>query len=139
MPQQECLVTRVLPDQTQAHVTGKPTCTQVSQRRLPTLVCVEKEKAGRIVATPRRSVFHDCHGHLDEGEWITSAGLQDDRVQMDATVALFDKPREQCAVTSFAFAFAAEENATTLRNGYPPTPPHPICGTAPNAPPRYFR
>ena len=80
-------------------------------------------------------LFRDAlYSKLDQGQRIAAARLQHIVVEMKMQASFIRNLIQPFAVTLLALALAAEVDAGSLR----PQPAHPMRGTAPYTPPRYF-
>lgn len=138
MPEQEGFVTGRLPDQVKAVPRGQGLRLRIARRYEPERVGVQKDRSNGTGAHSGRTVADMPNGPFDEAKGIARAGLQNDRIDVERQPPRIGEPSEQGAVTLLALALASEKDAAALRNWSAPVP-HPIWGTAPNAPPRYLR
>ena len=110
----------------------------VAFRNQPRFVAVEQDGTNDVSPRTFRSVADQPNSPLDESERIAGPRLKENRVDVNAPMPCLGQLAEEDAIALLAFTLAAEEYPTPLRD--PRTMwSHPICGTAPKAPPRYLR
>jgi hypothetical protein len=77
------------------------------------------------------SAFDECQGN-------TPTGLEQHDMEIEIASMLLMEPAYQRPISAFAVPLTVEKNRPTLRSRRLMTS-HPIRGTAPYMPPRYFR
>ena len=82
-----------------------------------TPVRVEKERPYRVGAPSTTARTKLTQGRFHDRQWITAATPAN--VQMHSEARFLGKEADECRVPDFAFAFAAHENASALREVAP--------------------
>jgi len=72
---------------------------------------------------------------FDQRKWVTCARLKHIIIDVEVQSATVGNLADDRPITLFAWSLAAQVNPSPLRN---PEPAHPMRGTAPYTPPRYF-
>jgi hypothetical protein len=135
----ERLMARFLPNQLETIFGGQAVGSLIALRHLAQFVCIKKDRAINVLP-PSHATSVLCRCFLDHRERIATP--KDDSVQVHLPMPLLYKASKKRQVASLTFPFAAQKNAPALWNTGAPrdhSDRQPICGTAPNMPPRYFR
>jgi hypothetical protein len=93
---------------------------------------------GNVRASKRYLPGHATHGELNQGQGVSAARLQNLEININAGMALFDEFNKSRTIATLALAFTSQKYPASLRDlpAMMPWASHPICGTAPNTPPR---
>jgi hypothetical protein len=129
--QQDSLMTRLLPNQMNACLTGDRVKPGLSLGGDAELVGVQQHGPERIVTPVGNVPFDDFPSALDQSERVAASGIQHDGIEMNGQSLTVQHAPDQHTVTALAFAFATQEDAAPLRAPGAAHLCYPIRGTAP--------
>jgi len=101
------------------------------------LIVIHKERTILKLGTPLVSTCDFLHCLFDASERISRARVKVHYLDVKRQLFLPNDVVQKLSVSLFGFAFTSEKDGFADGNMCV-APLHPICGTAPYAPPRYF-
>lgn len=131
MPKQQRFVAGMLPDQPQPGRLRQRLDLCVTVRRDPELVIIQQDEHAFICTASFRPLAGALNGKLDQREWIATARLEQDGVEMNGDAHAVRNTAEQGNIALLAFSLAADEQTAALRDDAARLPAHPILGRAP--------
>ncbi len=135
MPQQETLVAGFLPDQVQFVLSRKLPDLQIPLWRNTNSVPIQKDCPENKCAALGFLFLDAPDGQLDKSKSVASAGPQQVIIKMQVQASRIRDLTQTSHIALLAFSLATQVDTGTLLNPYSV---HPIRGTAPYTPPRYF-
>ena len=131
MPQDQRFMAAVLQNQQHSILLCECEGLRVAVWLLSQLVTVKQHGLCPIRPALARSVAHLIKRALHNGQRVAAAGLQQNRIDMDAPVPQLHQVMQPNAITAFALALTAEKYAAALFDDRAGAAPHPMCGIAP--------
>jgi hypothetical protein len=129
---QESLVVVVLQDQIELPAGGQSIHLLISLVVVADPVLVQEHESP-AVGTSLQSLSEFLDDLLDNGQWISTPTVR--AMQVDVKPLAIGKTLQEECVGVLAISFAPDEESGALRNR---ASHHPTCGSAPNAPLKYF-
>ncbi len=135
MPQQEALMARSLPDQMQPIPFCQRFDLRIPLRFYAPLIPIQQNRPKSKSSALGLYLFDSPNRQLNKRKWIAAAGVQHIVIDMEVQTGCLGNLAQARGIALLALPLATEIDARSLLN---PQPDHPIRGTAPYTPPRYF-